>query len=198
MNKIIGISGKAGVGKDTVADYILRQHKDCKKEAFADPVKRIAVEIFGFTKEQVYNQKLKEIVDDYWGVTPRKFLQLVGTDMFREVFRKDVWVVLFNKKFISSPHKITLVSDIRFQEEIDYIKSQNGIIINILRNHKSILSEESRQHKSEKSLFNENVLQHFNNYRTPYSIEKGVYHINNFYSRNELFENINIILENYL
>jgi dephospho-CoA kinase len=36
---LIGLSGKAGAGKDTVADYLVRCYK-FQRMAFADPMKR--------------------------------------------------------------------------------------------------------------------------------------------------------------
>lgn len=50
---IIGICGPAGSGKDTVADYIARNHKGVKV-ALADPLKRICKMVFGFTDNQLW------------------------------------------------------------------------------------------------------------------------------------------------
>ena len=47
---ILGISGLAGSGKDTVAD-ILVKHQQCVKVSFADPLKRICRDVFDFTDE---------------------------------------------------------------------------------------------------------------------------------------------------
>ena len=45
------------------------------------------MEIFGFTKEQVYGD-LKDVVDSEWGVTPRKVLQIMGTELFQYDLQK--------------------------------------------------------------------------------------------------------------
>jgi hypothetical protein len=50
---IIGLSGYAGVGKDTVADRLMRSHNSVKM-ALADPLKRIARDVFDFSVEQLW------------------------------------------------------------------------------------------------------------------------------------------------
>lgn len=55
---IIGISGKAGSGKDTLADILVRKH-GFVKVALADPMKRFCMELFGFTEEQLWGKSEK-------------------------------------------------------------------------------------------------------------------------------------------
>lgn len=88
--RIIGLSGRMGVGKNTVANYLVAKHGYADL-AFATPLKEAAAAIFGFNREQLHG-KLKEVVDPFWEMTPRKVLQLLGTDCVRKVIRDDVWV----------------------------------------------------------------------------------------------------------
>lgn len=50
---ILGICGLAGVGKDTSADHLVVNH-DFTKVALADPLKRIARDVYAFTDEQLW------------------------------------------------------------------------------------------------------------------------------------------------
>jgi hypothetical protein len=50
---IIGISGQAGSGKDTVADYLVKEH-GFVSIALADPMKRMLMEVFGFSPKQLW------------------------------------------------------------------------------------------------------------------------------------------------
>lgn len=60
---IIGLSGFAGVGKDTIADCLVLQHGFVKMSV-ADPLKRAAADIFGFTNGQLWGpSSMREQVD---------------------------------------------------------------------------------------------------------------------------------------
>lgn len=50
---IVGISGLAGSGKDTCADFLVRD-RGFAKVALADPLKRIAADVFDFSHEQLW------------------------------------------------------------------------------------------------------------------------------------------------
>jgi len=51
--KLVGINGKAGSGKDTVAEQLVSQF-GFQQIALADPIKQYAYKVFGFTKEQLW------------------------------------------------------------------------------------------------------------------------------------------------
>jgi hypothetical protein len=61
---IIGIAGLAGVGKDTTADFLARNH-GFVKVALADPLKRICREVFNFTDDQLWGPSEKRNAADY-------------------------------------------------------------------------------------------------------------------------------------
>lgn len=130
-NLLIGITGKKGVGKDTVADFLVDTYA-YNKYAFADPLKRGCMEMFGLNYDQVY--ETKEVLDEYWGITPRYILQTIGTDLVRENFDKNFWVLRLEKdikkKILSNN---IVISDVRFQNEVDMIRKYNGIIIKVER-----------------------------------------------------------------
>lgn len=50
---IIGISGQAGSGKDTAADFLVRS-RGFAKVSFADPMKRIARDVYKFSFDQLW------------------------------------------------------------------------------------------------------------------------------------------------
>ena len=53
MKMIIGVSGQAGSGKDTVADFLVKNH-GFVKVALADPLKRACKEFYNFTEDQLW------------------------------------------------------------------------------------------------------------------------------------------------
>ena len=94
---IIGISGLAGSGKDTVADMLLK-HKGVIKVSLADPIKRFAAEMWGFSKEQLFGpSQFRNAPDPRYEtspgnfLTPRKVLQHLGTEGGRAI-DYDVWI----------------------------------------------------------------------------------------------------------
>lgn len=60
---IVGISGLAGSGKDTCADFFVRNH-GFVKVAFADPLKRIVREVFGFSYDQLWGPSVMRSAPD--------------------------------------------------------------------------------------------------------------------------------------
>lgn len=66
----IALTGIAHSGKDTVANYLVDKY-GFRKIGFADPLKRVTMELFGLTEAQVYNNTLKEraLADHRWPFT---------------------------------------------------------------------------------------------------------------------------------
>jgi len=61
---LVGISGQAGSGKDTVADRLVTDH-GFVKVGLADPLKRFGKEVFGFTEEQLWGpSEMRNALDD--------------------------------------------------------------------------------------------------------------------------------------
>lgn len=148
--QLIGISGHAGVGKDTVARYIQEKYKDVWIEHFADPLKRACAEAFGIPIDWFHEPELKE-QETFWGVTPRKIAQFVGTEMFRDVVPKlygklthSHWVIALSDRLTGkaappsgqdfyAPGETILIPDVRFQDEADWIWNNGGLVLHIQR-----------------------------------------------------------------
>lgn len=156
---IIGLVGNKGVGKDTVADYLVIHNY--QKFAFAGILKEATKILFNWSDEKVINNK--ELLDENWNVTPREILQLLGTECLRDIISPKInTTITFNgntksfsfhvkRLFLDIKELIKLnqnivISDIRFQDEIDFVKFIGGNIIKIDR---KIEKNKFSQHKSE-------------------------------------------------
>lgn len=89
--QIIGITGKAGSGKDTLADYLVRQHGFVKYN-WALPMKRALNAMFGWDMALWDNRDWKECVVPEIGYSPRQLAQTMGTEWGRLTLDQNFWV----------------------------------------------------------------------------------------------------------
>ena len=124
---IIGITGRKRHGKDTLGDYLVKHHGYIKI-GFADALKEACRHIFGFNDDQLYGD-LKEVDDEFWKTSPRKVLQYVGTDLFRDQIanimpevKSDIWIKVVENKILQNPDKRYVITDVRFENELEFLK----------------------------------------------------------------------------
>lgn len=145
---LVGIVGPKQSGKDTTVDYLVGKY-GFSRYAFADPIKRGMQQMLGFTDEQLWGtDEQKEAIDPFWGISARRMLQLVGTELFQFDIHKytkpgefdvnrSVWVHRFKKeydeKILVNPGLKVAISDMRFMHEAQFIRNMGGIIIKIHR-----------------------------------------------------------------
>lgn len=124
---IIGITGYAGVGKDTLADLLV-ETQGFEKRAFADKVREAYYEVAPVAHQ--------ELIDELgWDAAKRENmfiragLQGIGS-MCRKVFGKDFWI----KQALSIELGNNIVfSDVRYENEAYAIRKAGGIIIRLKR-----------------------------------------------------------------
>jgi len=120
---LIGVCGKAGSGKDTIADYLVKKY-NFKKIALADPIKRMVEDVFVLDKHTVYDRVAREQPLPQWnGWTVRKFLQIIGTELFRKNIDDAVWVKSLWYRVKEDPKSNYVVSDVRFPNELSYLNA---------------------------------------------------------------------------
>ena len=144
---ILGITGKAGHGKNTVAN-ILREicpQMGWQIVAYADKVKKVYEIITG---EQVQDTpEWKAQIVEPWGMTRRQMLQRIGTDALRNNLHQDVWVrALFAGL---EPERNHIITDVRFPNEASAIQAGGGMVIRVLRHR---YEGEAGNHASETAL----------------------------------------------
>lgn len=132
---LVGICGKAGVGKDTLAvpfhDYGFRQF------SFAHPLKMAVEFLFGISGYSINDRELKDSTNHFWHKSPREMLQFVGTDICREYFGPDFWIRRMELEFIlhfNTPQGVrAVISDVRFTNEAEWILAAGGKLIYLTR-----------------------------------------------------------------
>ena len=135
---LLGVCGKKGAGKDTVGNYIIEKY-GYSQYAFAKPLKKIIKELFDLSDEQLYGS-LKETIDPRWNTTPRILMQYIGTELFREQLKKlipelsceNLWIRKFHDWYSTQTQNV-IITDIRFIDEMNAVKQNNGVIIKVVR-----------------------------------------------------------------
>lgn len=143
---LIGLGHRKRVGKDTIADYLVREH-GFQKLAFADPLKEAAKVVFGWNDEHVHGE-LKEAKDPYWGFAPRWALQRMGTDAMRKHFADDIWVKATLRR-VQAPGRY-VISDVRFPNEAEAIQRLGGRVWRVDRPQNGLPAKDA--HESEVAL----------------------------------------------
>lgn len=124
---IIGICGLIGSGKDTVAEYLIKNH-NFVKISFADKLKDAVSVMFDWDRQMLEGKttearEWRESQDDYWTketgrkITPRLVLQEFGTECMRNGFYDGVWVSLTKKVILDNPQINFVIPDVRFPNE---------------------------------------------------------------------------------
>jgi len=139
MSNIIAICGAKRSGKDVLAKYLVAT-RGFKKLSFAEPLKKAVRELFNFNDIQVGIDEEnavgdeKEIIDERWGISPRKALQFFGTEIMQHAI--DELIPNTNRGFLADIllSRIScdscdsyVISDMRFLHEYNKLKSSAKI-----------------------------------------------------------------------
>lgn len=143
---IIGITGRASAGKDTVGNYIRDagqfKGKTVAKVACADQLKLICAQVFwdafGVPSSAFFGtQAEKEApLAEVPGWSGRRILQYVGTEGFRHI-HEEIWAraMIGRARSVLSDGtcEMVVVCDVRFLTEAAVIKEAGGLIVRVKR-----------------------------------------------------------------
>jgi hypothetical protein len=131
---LIGLTGKARSGKDTVAG-MLKDAFQVETLAFARPLKEGLKTMLNLTDEHVHGS-LKETVIEDFGKSPRQMLQTLGTDWGRELVTNDIWLIVAQRQIAAwlDEDKSVVITDVRFDNEADLIRKLGGSVWHVRRN----------------------------------------------------------------
>lgn len=143
---IVGITGRIGSGKDTIAEYLIDNY-GYQRMSYASTLKDAVAAIFhwdrtmleGDTKE---SRVQREQVDEWWAkrlniphLTPRWVLQYFGTDVCRKAFHDDIWIASLENK-LSRMGENVVISDCRFPNEFYSLKRLGATTLRVERGEK--------------------------------------------------------------
>lgn len=152
---IIGITGRAGSGKDTFADLLVAHHGFVKR-SFADPLYEEAAKAFGVTVDWLRDRGRKEVPQpqlaladclsigfqnacsrvniDAWHLprSPRQILQLWGTE-FRRYQNENYWLDKMQGFIEANQGRSVAIPDCRFDNEGVFVVKNGGHVCQIRR-----------------------------------------------------------------
>jgi hypothetical protein len=133
MNNIIGVTGFARSGKDTFYQESskLLSRANCFRYAFADALKQ---ESDDFLKKNVGISAFTEDSEDKELIRP--FLVTYGTELRRKL-NPNCWISkveeMIEQNHKSSDKNFIFITDVRFENEAQWVKSIGGIITKVSR-----------------------------------------------------------------
>lgn len=121
---VVGVTGAAGSGKDTVASML---GWGWRVVSFADPLYDMIAAMTGYPVWQLKDREFKEQVIPWLGKSPRQLLQTLGTDWGRDMVSRDVWLKIGARRIQSG--YLVVVPDVRFDDEAEMIREDFGGVI---------------------------------------------------------------------
>jgi len=115
---LIGVSGKAGAGKDTIADSLVK-YAGFFKASFALPLKIEGMVKMGFTRSEVFETKPPHV---------RHWLQTYGDGQRKA--DPEYWIRKLDS-LIQGRERV-VISDVRYPNEVEYVQRRGGRVIRVL------------------------------------------------------------------
>lgn len=147
--RLLGLHGRAGSGKDTAARFLISgevaiaERGLCARIALADPLKDAAAHLFDIPRAHFDDPTMKDRDEPYWnGKSPRRILQLLGTEAMRTTFGADHWIRLAERRMKrveefagrrSSDSVLFIITDVRFVNEAEWVIANGGKVVHIVR-----------------------------------------------------------------
>jgi hypothetical protein len=127
LPRVVALTGAAGSGKSTAADYLIRHH-GYERVKFAGPLKDM-MRALGFDDRHIEGDLKETPLEDLCGQTPRHAMQALGTAWGRRCIGEDFWIRLWLHRVAAA--KRVVVDDCRFPTEAAAVRSLGGVIIKL-------------------------------------------------------------------
>ena len=89
----------------------------------------------GVEEKSLNDPKLKERPTSYvfGGLTPRRLMQLLGTEFGRNLVSNSIWIDHLIERMRNMNSDKFIIDDVRFDNEAEAIKLEGGVIIEVVR-----------------------------------------------------------------
>lgn len=130
--RIIGLSGRAGSGKTTVAGMI----PDAVVLQLADPLYTAVSTMLGVPESMLRSPAYKEKPLPGIDKSPRQMLQTLGTEWGREMVDRQIWIRMLERRIDALRNqgvRTIVVADVRFENEAAAIRRMDGEVWRVYR-----------------------------------------------------------------
>jgi hypothetical protein len=145
---VLGLNGPIGCGKDTAAEAL--EPHGFVRASFAEPLRLAGSMVYGIPPRYFVDRELKETALPNSRMTPRRVLQLMGTEVCRSI-HEPIWVKRMLLRVASAMHDLNdhsrhhperisgaggirvVIPDVRFQNEADFVRHIGGRVVRISR-----------------------------------------------------------------
>lgn len=127
MPVIIGLSGKMGTGKTTLANMLCEAIPGAVRMSFADAVREEVAKHFGFPIDYVCSQGFKQHHHQVGGIvmSGRELLQWWGTGVRRKA-DPHYWTDEMVNRIAVSMESVIIIDDVRFEDELAVVRGHRG------------------------------------------------------------------------
>jgi len=120
--ELIALVGKKRSGKTTAATFIRNNHSGMAyRDSFAKPIKQHVIRIFG-PLDETPKEVLRPVMQALGESLKAKFGQMVFIDQLKQRMRD-----------MEHAADLVIIDDLRFPFEADWVRSQGGKVIRIIR-----------------------------------------------------------------
>lgn len=148
---LIGLTGRAGSGKDTAGDYLCQEY-GFVRASFAQPLKDMLEAMLEHANVDhiwLHEPAFKNHDIPGLGASARTMMQTLGTEWGRTCIGADLWVQLLDRHLGLSAgnpvHDRIVITDVRFPNEAAWVKASGGQLLKLVRDE----AQPVRAHESE-------------------------------------------------
>jgi hypothetical protein len=158
--KLVAAIGNINAGKDTVMnklfnklvwEYSTNKPNCLVRCCFADSLNRATAAILGISEEELQDRKLKEVKRfNFDDGSPWHRASMSSRDVqkglaikVKDLLGEDVFIHTLDKTH-PNPNSILLISDLRYQNELEWVRKQGGKVVYI-HNEKAAQAQKARE-----------------------------------------------------
>ena len=138
--RLIGLAGRAGTGKSTIARLLCEQHAFVEI-TLAEPIKRALAAMLDLPSAYFHDPSTKDLPITWLrNTTAQRLMQTLRNGWGQQMIADDLWLILAARRIArinaqASQMHISgiVISDLRYADEAAFVRAQGGTVWHIVR-----------------------------------------------------------------